>query len=55
VILDPGRTRVEWFNIDRRESVSGHVITVETSGSTSFKPSPEGSGPTVPYLKRVDG
>jgi hypothetical protein len=55
VILEPGTYSVEWFDIDRRESVSDQERAVETSAGTSFSLPPEGSGPAVLYLKRIRG
>jgi hypothetical protein len=55
VNLESGTYAVEWFDIDRRESVADQESAVETSSGTSFSPPPQGSGPTVLYLKRIRG
>lgn len=54
MLLEPGTYAAEWFSIQARETAPGEPVTADRSMSTSFSaPSPQASGPTVLYLKKV--
>jgi hypothetical protein len=55
VTLGAGTYRVEWFNVNLRETKEAGSLTVEVIGSTHFISPFAGADPVVLYLKRVEG
>ncbi len=52
--LTPGTYEVEWFGIDRRETVLADELTVDQSASMVEFTSPVAPGPAVLYLSRIE-
>lgn len=53
VTLEAGTYRVEWFDVDRRETSAGGNVTVQHAGDVSFTPPLAEKGPAVLYLSQT--
>jgi hypothetical protein len=53
VTLEEGTYAVEWFGVDRRESVEGGKVAVGGPSGIGFSAPFEPAGPTVLYLRRA--
>jgi hypothetical protein len=51
--LAAGTYAVEWYDVNRRETMEIEPITVESAGAISFTAPFEAAGPTVLYLKET--
>jgi hypothetical protein len=50
VLLEPGTYSVEWFGVERRDTLTAEPMTVDQPGPTPFGPPDGMAGPAVLYL-----